>query len=498
MSTRGMCAPGGVDRRRRGLTLGLAATAVGGSWLGGQNALGRPRRSRVSLGRPAASSESFDDPWRAVPRILARIRPPKFPGRVFRVTDYGASANGKSDARPAFNKAIAACNASGGGRVVVPPGRYLLVGPIVFRSGVNLHLAKGATMIFGSEPRAYLPLVLVRWEGTRCYNYSPLIYGRGVRNVGITGEGTIDGGADEPHSGWHGLRGRGQGPELGREHLRSMGRGGVPIERRRFGENANLRPQLFHLYGAENLLLEGVTFQGSPFWTVTPAFSRNITARGIRMYGAPEGVRKNDDGFNPDSCQDVLIEEATFEGACDNVGIKAGRDNDAWGGMGSENIVIRRSTFNRGWGALTIGSEVGGGIRNIFMEDNRIGEARYPLYIKSNAFRGGFVENVYVRNTKIGRAEECIRIEANYAEMASSPNASLLRNLDFENVTCESASVVGIRSTGLPSAPITDLVFKGVTIGKTPVATNIRNTRRAVFENVVINGLPVRGGWSGL
>ncbi len=112
--------------------------------------------------------------WSAVPAILARIRPPRFPARDFNITNYGAVGGGP-DCTEAIRKAIAACHAAGGGRVVVPRGVFL-TGAIHLKSNVNLHIAEGATLKFSADPAKYLPVVYTRFEGTECMNYSPLIY----------------------------------------------------------------------------------------------------------------------------------------------------------------------------------------------------------------------------------------------------------------------------------------------------------------------------------
>ena len=124
--------------------------------------------------------------------ILARVVPPKFPDKDFPITAYGAVAEG--DASPAIAKAIAACAEAGGGRVVVPAGRWR-TGGIRLASNVNLHVAEGATLVFDPDPKRYLPVVTTHWEGMECRNYAALIYAAGETNVAVTGGGTLDGSA---------------------------------------------------------------------------------------------------------------------------------------------------------------------------------------------------------------------------------------------------------------------------------------------------------------
>src|SRR5215813_3894258 len=134
--------------------------------------------------------------WSNVPAILGRIKAPTFPNRDFKITDYGAVADGTTDSTEGIRKAIAACNAAGGGRVLVPAGTFL-TGAIHLKSNVNLHVSEGATLKFSTDPAKFLPAVFTRFEGTECMNYSPLIYAFGQENIAITGRGTLDGSASD-------------------------------------------------------------------------------------------------------------------------------------------------------------------------------------------------------------------------------------------------------------------------------------------------------------
>ena len=126
---------------------------------------------------------------------MKRIVAPEFPAKDFKITDYGAVADGKTDSTEAIAKAIKACSDAGGGRVVVPAGEFF-TGPIHLVSHVNLHVEKDAVLKFSTDPKAYLPVVFTRFEGTELYNYSPLIYAIDQENIAVTGEGTLDGQAD--------------------------------------------------------------------------------------------------------------------------------------------------------------------------------------------------------------------------------------------------------------------------------------------------------------
>ncbi|MDR2938651.1 MAG: glycoside hydrolase family 28 protein, partial [Prevotellaceae bacterium] len=276
--------------------------------------------------------------------IVARISPPVFATDTFRVTDFGALPDGRSGCKPAFDKAIAACAQSGGGVVYVPAGTYFMNGPIHLVSNLNLHLQQGARLVFSGTPAHYLPVVKTSWEGTFLQNYSPFIYGYGLQNVAITGPGVIDGEASQSFAPWAAQQKNDQ--LLSRE----MNHKGLPIAERVFGQGHYLRPQLVQLYGCQNILVEDVRLEDSPFWCLHLLECRNATIRGISF----AAYNKNNDGIDPEYSQDVLIENITFDNADDNVAIKAGRDHEGRAAVqGSRNIVVRNCLF-RGLHALVI------------------------------------------------------------------------------------------------------------------------------------------------
>jgi polygalacturonase len=446
--------------------------------------------SRVSrrgfLGWTAASILlPVECPAQNATAVIARIRPPRFPGRDFDISRYGALGDGKTDCRAAFAQAIAECNKAGGGRVVVPAGTYLSNGPIHLLSNVNLYVAEGATIRFGTNPGDYLPCVLVRWESTRCYNYSPLVYAYQQENIAITGAGTLDG---QAQTFWYKWKAE-QTPD--QNAVREMGANGVPVEKRGFGAGHYLRPCLCELYDCRNILIEGVTMTRSPFWTMHPVFCTNVTVRGVRVLPGTT----NDDGCDPDSSRDVLIEDCVFDTADDHIAIKAGRDQDAWGGRPCENIVVRRCEGIRTKAnAYTIGSEMSGSVRNVFILDCTAGDVgNGVLNIKSNSDRGGVVENVWVRGVHADVGTYGIQLQTDSKGITGHPHPALYRNFHFEDVRVKTARQVGISSMGIAARPIESVVLKNIEIEKAAVEMQIAETRKMEVRNVRINGRAQRG-----
>jgi polygalacturonase len=378
--------------------------------------------------------------WDGLPEILARIVAPEFPDRDFPITDFGAVADGATPATAAIRAAIAACHAAGGGRVVVPAGRFA-TGPIHLRSRVNLHLADEAVLLFSTDPDDYLPAVFTRWEGMEMMGYSPLIYAFGQDNIAITGKGTLDGRADATNWWpWKGQERRGWQPgqpnqDAARAELFAMAEAGVPPEQRLFADGSYLRPMFIQPYRCRNVLIEGVTILRSPMWEIHPVLCENVTVRGVTVISHGP----NNDGCNPESSRDVLIEDCLFDTGDDCIAIKAGRNADGRRlAVPAENIVIRRCVMRDGHGGVVIGSEMTGGVRNVFIEDCEMSSPNLQraLRFKTNSHRGGLVENIYMRNVRIGEvSQSVIHADFRYEEGDGGAYTPVIRNVFLDNVT---------------------------------------------------------------
>ena len=439
--------------------------------------------------RPASSPA---DPWARVPEILRRVKPPVFPKRDYDVTKYGAAGDGRADCTEAFRKAVAACNKAGGGRVVVPAGTFL-TGPIHLLSNVNLHVSEGATVRFSRNPKDYLPLVFTRWEGMELMNYSPFVYAFGQKNVAVTGAGTLDGNSDDEH--WwpwkgqarHGWKKGGPNQAKARKSLEEMTEAGVPVARRVFGEGHYLRPQFIQPYRCTNVLIEGVTVRSSPMWEINPVLCTNVTVRGVRV----QSHGPNNDGCNPESCKDVLIEGCYFDTGDDCIAVKSGRNADGRRlAVPTENVVIRDCTMKDGHGGITVGSEISGGVRNLFAEDCRLDSPNldHALRVKNNAMRGGLLEDLYFRNIQVGQvAHAVITIDFNYEEGAKGRFTPVVRDFVVENLR-SGRSKHALDVQGFENAPIYGLRLKDCTFENVERGSVVANLKNPAFENVRVNG----------
>jgi polygalacturonase len=426
--------------------------------------------------------------WDLFPAIINRIIPPTFPQKDFSVTTYGAVGDGKTDCSKAFKNAIEKCHTGGGGRVVVPKGIYL-TGTLHLLSNVNLHISKEAVIKFSTTTKKYLPVVYSRWEGVECMNYSPLIYAYEQENIAVTGEGVLDGqGAYDNWWSWKGSKDSSKANQkVARTKLDEMGEKNVPVAKRIFGEGSYLRPNFFEPYKCKNVLVEGITFKNSPMWFLNPVLCTSVSILCVTI----EGLGPNNDGCDPESCTDVLIKNCFFNTGDDCIAIKSGRNNDGRRvNVPSENIIIQGCMMKNGHGGVSIGSEMSGGVRNVFVENDTMDSPNLDrvLRIKTNSIRGGVIENVFMRNVKIGQvAEAVVKIDYYYEEGDAGYFTPIVRNIDIENIVCnKSQFAVWIRA--YERSPVTDIRIQNCTFNNVAESNVIENVKDLSLLNVKING----------
>jgi len=405
------------------------------------------------------------------------------------LSEFGGNGDGVTDNKPAFDRIISALAESGGGNIVIKPGTYLINGPIHLVSHTNLHLEDGARLIFGNNPDDYLPVVLTSWEGTRAYNYSPLIYAKGATNIAITGKGEIDGNASTTWNTWKSL----QDPD--KKIIRSMNNQGVPLKDRVFGAGHYLRPHLVQFYECKNILVEDVKISDSPFWCLHFVFSSDVTVRKVRY----EAFNFNNDGIDPESSENVLIEDIVFNNRDDNIAIKAGRDLEARTlNRPSRNIVVRNCKF-MGHNAIAVGSEMSGGVNNVFVEDcSYAGKVIYGFYLKGNRDRGGMVHDIYARNIEFDSTRSTLIIDSDYKNQGSCC-PPVFKNIRIEKIRANHASDHGIFLKGSPQVHLDSIFIRNVNIQSASQSVDVAYTDHLVMEDVVINGksCDTDGGWPG-
>ena len=376
---------------------------------------------------------------------------PVFPKRVFDIRKFGAVAGGKSLCSQAIATAVDKCTMAGGGRVLIPDGIWL-TGSIYLESNVELHLSDGAELRFSQNFDDYLPPVFMQRGGVRCYGYCPFIYANGSENIAITGKGTLNGQGEV----WWPWKDR----QPGMTALFRAGAKGTPVKERVYASEADgVRPPFIQPINCRNVLIEGVRLIKGPSWNIHPVCCEELIVRGVEI----DTHGPNNDGIDPDSCKNVLIEDCTLDTGDDCICLKSGRDQDGWAvGKPCENVVVRRCRTKHGHGGIVFGSEMSGGIRNVFVEDCNFTGTDRGIRIKSTPGRGGFIENLWFQNIEMDKIRgEAIHITLRYVRVKKSKYQPRIRNINISNVSCAKAKRA-IDIEGLEVNYIQDLKLENI------------------------------------
>lgn len=414
------------------------------------------------------------------PFDMPAIKVCKFPKQDFIITDFGAKADG-SDSTQAINNAIATCSQSGGGRVVVPAGTWFTKA-IHFKSNVNLHLQENAVLEFSDNPTDYLPAVMTSWEGLECYNYSPLLYAFKCENIAITGKGKIAPKMDN----WKVWFKRPPEHYAMLKDLYTKASTNVPvIERQVWKNKGNLRPHLIQFNRCKNVMLEGITIREAPFWTIHLYMCNNgyINNINVKAHG------HNNDGVDFEMSKNILVENSVFDQGDDAFVVKAGRNADAWRlNTPSENIVIRNCEVRNGHTLLGIGSELSGGIRNIYLHDCKVPNNVWRmLYVKTNHRRGGNVDNIYVENIDVKSVRFYVLAVATDVvyQWKDFPDYETritgIKNLSIKNINCGKAEGL-YKLMGDARNPIKSILLENVRLDKATKTPKIAENTNDIKE----------------
>jgi polygalacturonase len=411
------------------------------------------------------------------PFEMPEIKQPIFPENICNILDFGAVGDGKTMNTKAFSNAIASCVKKEGGKVVVPSGIWL-TGPIKMQSNIHLEVQKDAEILFSVNFDDYLPVVFSRFEGIEYYNYSPPIYARDCTNIAITGEGKINGQGEKK---WWKMS-----EPYTIQRLYAMGNENVPVENRIFGKpEYGLRPSFIQFVNCKNILIDGPTFLKGPMWTIHPIYSNSIIIKNVNIFTSPG---KSTDGIVLDSSKNILVENATLDTGDDAIVIKSGRNKDGMRvNIPSENIVVRNSRVNEAHGSIVIGSEMSGGVRNVFAYNLTTDSSDFGVRIKAARGRGGFVENIWIQGlTMRSISNSAILFDLNYENSIAPSNGDLpvIKNIFIKNVACEKTRTA-VLVDGLPDIPVENINFENFSINSRD-GISFNNARSISLKNIAV------------
>ena len=409
---------------------------------------------------------------------------PVFPNRSFNIVHFGADTLRSSNNQNAIQAAIDSCKNTGGGIVVIPKGRWQ-TSYIELKSNTNLHLEEGAVLNFIDSIELYETPTFTRWEGIECMNYHPLLYARNAENIAITGSGKINGNGAR----WWSMAKGKKVKTLSK--LYDQVEANIPPEKRNclnYEDRSYLRPSLIQAINCKNILVEGIEVGSGPMWTLHFVYCTNVIARNLRIITT--GV--NNDGIIPDACKKVLIDNCYFSTGDDCIVIKSGLNEDGWRvGKASERIVIKDCKTKHGHGGVVIGSEMSGGVRNVYAYNCDFSHTQRGLRVKSMKGRGGIVENLWFKDIIMDSIyNEAIKINMNYGSSSIAPRSDSLpifRNFNFNNVTSSYSRhcvrLIGIKEQNIEGLSFTNLKMKG------KYGIIINNARNISFDSISIETL---------
>jgi len=405
----------------------------------------------------------------------------------FNVLDYGTQRDGTEDASKGINATIQAAKAVGGGIVYIPAGNYTC-GPIELVSNLELYIEAGAILKF---PAQNLPFTKGRNQSVECLTAVPLIGGHNLENVTIKGGGTIT----TSNAEWMKLKPRYGGSAAGvnwANLLKSLENRTPAMEEEYLKAAPELRPPFIQVMNCKNINIEGIHIIGSPMWPVHILYSENVVVHGITIDTYP-GVHTG--GIYLDSSSYVRISDCFIETGDDGIVIKSGKDADGLRvNRPTENVTITNCTVRKAHGAVTLGSETAGGLRNIVVSNMICEGTQVGIRIKSRRGRGGFVEDVRFNNWTMENVGEAIVVTNYYAMEGEvytgdttivSNRTPIFRNIAISNITINHAKTI-MSIDGLPEMPIegfriTDLIASGKT------GMKASNTIDMELHNVRIN-----------
>lgn len=440
----------------------------------------------LSITSFAQNNGDLREHLRDLPFAMPEMNVPVFPNRSVNIKDFGAVGDGQTMNSDAFKKAIEQCASLGGGTVIVPPGLWL-TGPILFKSNINLHLEKGALVLFSRNHSDY-PLV----KDGKSFSVTPPISGYNLENIAITGDGIFDGSGDTwrpvkkdktTEDQWKKLIASGgvvdknnlcwpnQEAMDGEMYLKGLNKKDKSTlsEQDFIPAREFLRPYLLMFANCKNVLLDGPTFQNSPKFVINPHFCDNMIIRNIKVLN--EWWAQNGDGIDISGGKNIVIYNCTVNAGDDGICMKSSRTKKYGNGAALQNVVISDCVVYHAHGGFVIGSNTDGGMNNISVSNCNFISTDVGLRFKSSRGRGGLVENIYVKDIFMKDiAREAILFDTYYenkspANINQEVNETTPRFQKFflQNIYCNGAAQA-IEMTGLPEMPIQDIDFNNVTI----------------------------------
>ena len=458
----------------------------------------------------ATAQNKYDHYYTDLPIEIERVQPVQFPATSVNIAQFGAVPDGKTECTEAFAAAINELSKQGGGHVIVPRGVWK-TGPIVLKSNIDLHLSKGATILFSENKELYVQKNDPRDGSKKC---NALIRASKCENIGITGKGVIDGqgfiwrpikekklkrgGAgefwdealalggtikpdDKTYSLWYPFN---LNPELGIPNIAAT----PEIQEK-------MRPHLVNITDSKNVVIEGVTLRNSPKFHLVPTRIQNLIIEDVTI-DCPWWAQ-NGDAMDPGNVQVALIARCHISAGDDGICMKGGVGEKGVEAGPQRDFLICNDTVYRAHGGFVIGSEFSGGMQRLIVKDCMFDGTDIGCRFKSAPGRGGWCEDIYCYNITMKNIREAaIFFQSGYADRSAGGRGATdtddkskfypeWSNFTFRNITSVNAQKA-VDITGLKGIPVHNILFDGVSWYGTREGMSIDYAEDIVFQNCVM------------
>jgi len=457
------------------------------------------------------AQSKYDKYYTNLPIEIEHVQEVKFPAAAVNIAQFGAVPDGKTECTEAFAAAIKELSDKGGGHVIVPRGVWK-TGPIVLKSNIDLHLKKGATIIFSENKELYVQKDDPRDGSKKC---NALIRASKCENIGITGQGVIDGqgfiwrpikekklkkgGAgefwdealalggtvvpdDKTYSLWYPFN---LNPELGIPNIAAT----PEIQEK-------MRPHLVNITDSKNVVIEGVTLRNSPKFHLVPTRIQNLIIENVTI-DCPWWAQ-NGDAMDPGNVQVALIAGCHVSAGDDGICMKGGVGDKGVEAGPQRDFLITNDTVYRAHGGFVIGSEFSGGMQRLIVKDCMFDGTDIGCRFKSAPGRGGWCEDIYCINIVMKDIREAaILFQSGYADRSAGGRGATdsddkskfypeWSNFTFRNITCANAQKA-VDICGLKGKPVHDLLFDGISFYGVREGMSIDYAEKLTFKNCTVS-----------
>lgn len=459
----------------------------------------------------AQTPSKYDKYYVDLPIEIEHVQPVQFPSTAVNIAQFGAVPDGKTECTEAFAAAIKELSEKGGGHVIVPRGVWK-TGPIELKSNIDLHLAKGATILFSENKELYVQKDDPRDGSKKCKAF---IFASKCENVGITGKGVIDGQGfiwrpmkekkvvrdgglkdvwesalalggtlrqdDKTYRLWYPFDLK---PELGIPNIAAT----PEIQEK-------MRPNLVNIIDSKNVVIEDVTLTNSPKFHLVPTRVQNLIIENVTI-DCPWWAQ-NGDAMDPGNVQVALIAGCHVSAGDDGICMKGGVAEKGVAAGPQRDFLICNDTVYRAHGGFVIGSEFSGGMQRIIVKDCMFDGTDIGCRFKSAPGRGGWCEDIYCVNIVMKNIREAaVLFQSGYADRSAGGRGATdsddkskfypdWGNFTFRNITCVNAQKA-LDLTGLKEKPVHDLLFDGFTCYGVREGMTIDYAEKVTFRNCAI------------